>query len=421
MKGALIARGVLAGILLIGFAAAGVWSIRVGLADYYARQGTVAGARRAIALTPDRADWHVLLAELLAEQDPAGATAALQRAAALNPLDASVWIALGLRAEAQSDNGKAEQYYLRAAEVDAKFLPRWTLANFYLRHDNTEKFWYWAKAAVPMMYGDATPFFRLCGRITEDGNLIDRLEIRKPEIQAQYLSYLLGQGQIDVLDSAARHVLENHREADTPLLLAVCDRLLADKHTQKSLELWNRLAEERRIPFEQVGTAAGKLLTNANFTVEPTSHGFDWRLPAVEGVSVSRQETPPGLRLAFSGKQPEACELLLQFIPVQPDSGYEMTYTYRTSDIDPNTGISWQVLGGEKDQPLTTSESLSSQNETTGRLFFKTAPRQQLARLSLRYQRMPGTTRIEGYLVLRELRLKPAQLPSDVPRSRVMK
>ena len=54
------------------------------------------------------------------------------------------------------------------------------------------KFWFWAKQAAAMVYGDAQPMFRLCGRVEEDGKLIDRLQIRAPEVQAGYLSYLLG-------------------------------------------------------------------------------------------------------------------------------------------------------------------------------------------------------------------------------------
>ena len=101
---------------------------------------------------------------LTAEKDPAISMAALERAVALNPSDAGSWIELGLRWEADGNAGRAEQYLLRAAEVDRQYLPRWSLANFYFRRKDTEKFWAWARASAEMVYGDARPLFRCAAR-----------------------------------------------------------------------------------------------------------------------------------------------------------------------------------------------------------------------------------------------------------------
>ena len=134
-------------------------------------------------------DWH----GWCPGGDPRTAKAALLHAVAVNPWDTRSRIELGLLAEAEGDSTTSERYLLQAAETDHLFLPRWTLANYYFRRGDTSQFWGWAKEAADRVYGDAQPLFRLCGRVAEDGKLIDRLQIQSADARAGYLSYLLGQ------------------------------------------------------------------------------------------------------------------------------------------------------------------------------------------------------------------------------------
>ena len=214
------------GAALAGLAMAGAWSIREGWADYRMRQETVSATEAAIALTPDQSEYYARLAWLVSNHDPRKAKEALGRAVALNPWDARSWIELGLRAEAEGDGARSEECLLRAAKADNTFLPRWTLANYYFRHDDLAKFWFWAKQSAAMVYGDAQPLFLLCGRVEEDGKLIDRLQIRAPEVQAGYLSYLLGRNRVDLIGPAVERLVAANREADVPLLMTACERLL---------------------------------------------------------------------------------------------------------------------------------------------------------------------------------------------------
>ncbi|MGA1996890.1 MAG: hypothetical protein ABSH45_14030 [Bryobacteraceae bacterium] len=415
-------RFVVAGIVLAGFAVAASWSLRLAWADYWARQETLVGLQKALVLTGDQAAYYVRLAALLSEDDPVRATAMLQRAVALNPADARSWIELGLQYEANGEGSRAERSLLRAAEEDKEYLPRWTLANHYFRHNDTARFWFWAKAAAAMGYGDPLPIFRLCGNVEEDGKLIDRLEIRKPDMRASYLSYLVDQGRMDLVGQCSRKVLEGHRESDIPLLLTVCDRLLDTNRVADGIEIWNSLAETRRIPFGRVNPAMQSLLTNGNFGTSPTSHGFDWRLPGGEGITVAREESDAGLRLTFSGTQAESCEPLAQLVPVRAGTNYGLKWRYRTSGIAPGTGLSWRVTDTSGRRTLSVARSMSSEDEGEGELTFATPAGCRLVCLALVYQRASGTTRIEGYVVLRGVSLAPVgHSPPEGGRSPLMK
>ena len=73
----LMVRSIVLAITLAGLAAASVWSILAGLADYWARQFTVTGTERALALTPWQAAYYVQLALLIADDDPQVASDAI--------------------------------------------------------------------------------------------------------------------------------------------------------------------------------------------------------------------------------------------------------------------------------------------------------------------------------------------------------
>jgi tetratricopeptide (TPR) repeat protein len=415
-----VMRSTVLAIALTGLAAASTWSILVGWADYWARQLTVAATEKALALTPWQAGYYFQLAILISDDDPKRASEALQRAVAMNPSDSRSWIELGLRVEADGHNATAERYFLRAAEVDKEYLPKWTLANYYFRRDQESKFWFWAKAAAQMLYGDPLPLFRLSGKVVEDGNLIDRLEIRRPDIQAAYLSYLLSQNRLDLIGPATHRLLDQGRKSDVPLLLTACDRLISTKLADDALALWNGLAKARRIPYAPLAPDAERILTNDSFLPTSALQGFAWRLPTVDGISASREENPSGLRLTFSGAQPENCEPLLRVLPVRENTAYEFTALYRTTGIKPNTGLAWRVTDMNGGGTMEAPESLASEDDARAKIRFLTPAGCRLVRIALAYRRTLGTIRIEGSIVLREAGLqRTAQFPEKLP-GRVM-
>jgi len=406
-----------------GLAAAAAWSVRLGWADAWFRTETVAGTVKALSLTPDQAAYSVRLALLVSAGDPARAEAALRRAVALNPRDARAWIELGLHYEAGGNSALAERALLRAAGESHLYLPRWTLMNYYYRRHDEERFWRWAKMATPMMWGDPLPLFRLCGRVREDGELIERLDIRTPEWRAAYLFYLLDAGHAELAGPTVRRLRENQREADAPLLLLACDRLLAAGRAGEARAIWDGLAAAGRIPGGAASGGRGALLYNGDFAMPPTGRGFDWRLSGIEGVGVAREEAPAGLRLVFSGSQPESTEPLAQLTPVEPDTSYELKFDYRTSGIAAAAGPNWRIDDAYKGSVIAAGESLASEESTAGRVRFVTPPGCRLLRVALACRRRPGATRIAGYIVLRKVELRlAAQSPSgDSPRPRVMK
>jgi len=401
-----IARFLAFAMVAASFTVGALWSVRLGRADYWFRKQTLPATEKAVSITPDQAAYYYRLALLSSDDNPARSIEALERAVALNPADSQSWIELGLQHETAGDIARAGQCMLRAAKEDAQYLPRWTLANYYFRRNDPPRFWYWARQAAAMAYGDPLPLFRLCGQMEEDGNLIDRLAIRNPSVRAGYLAYLVGQNRIDLVGPPSQRVLADNRASDTPLLLAVCDRLLDRDRVDQALDIWNRLAATHRIPFAARALTTGPMPTNRAFTVAPTSQGFDWRLLEVDGVSPASEESPGGLRLTFSGRQSEHCEVLAQYVPVLENRKYRLSVLYRTSGIAAGTGLAWHITDAKGIRNLGDGPDLSAENDTPNQSYFATPPGCRLVRLSLEYRRSLGTTRIAGFIVLRSIQME---------------
>jgi hypothetical protein len=181
---------------------------------------------------------------------------------------------------------------------------------------------------------------------------------------------------------------------------------LESQNVAGALDIWNVLADNRRIPFGRLQPAEGRVLTNGDFRVSPTLQGFDWRLPAIDGVSASGEESG-GLRLTFSGGQPENCEPLVQFVPIQEHTDYELKFEYQTYGIAAGSGLGWRITGQNGSTTLVDAYNLSSEREESKTISFVTPAGGPIARVALMYRRVPGTTRIEGFIILRRVELKP--------------
>jgi hypothetical protein len=142
--------------------------------------------------------------------------------------------------------------------------------------------------------------------------------------------------------------------------------------------------------------------------VTPLLRGFDWRLPAVEGVSVSRLEQPSGVRVLFTGNNPEQSEPLLQWLPAEPGVAYAFTWRHSTRDIPSGAGPRW-VVSAEAGGILGESDHLWSDGGAAGRLVFVAPAGCRVVRLALVYQRAPGTSRFSGSVSLSELRVAAAE------------
>jgi tetratricopeptide (TPR) repeat protein len=403
-----VCRFAITGLCLAALAVGIVWNGLFAIADLCARRNQTDSTRLAMRLMPANAAYPAQLAEELYASDPPAAKSLLQKAVNLNRYDAASWIQLGLLSEAGNDLPQAEESLLQAANVDSAFLPSWSLTNFYFRRQNAGRFWYWAQRAAQMVPDDATPLFRLAWYLNPNAQEIEnRLQMKRPAVEGQFVNFLLTQGDPEAVTAAASHLLQTANKESAGTLLGACDWLLEHQRPDLALGLWNGLAAQTS--YRSLGADAP--VTNGDFGKSPLSHGFDWRLPTVEGVSSFLNAHPNTLGFEFSGEEPDSFLLLSQTVPVHEQTNYALTVDYGTSGIPPGSGIEWRVTDERTGAVLARTTSLSSEDggEQGGiaATCFTTPEEATFVNLSLLYQRQPGTVRVEGKLALKTVRLGP--------------
>ena len=328
-------------ILMIGACGVGAYeSARLGVADWLYHRDSIESLRQAASVWPNRSEPYQRLAQLAPDE----AAGYLQSALDRNPRYAKGWYDLGLQREISGDYAGAEGMLLRSASLDRRFLPAWTLANFYFRRNQPEKFWPWAQRAVEMTFTDLRPLFRLAMQFTRDPAAIASRMVNTPRAQRDFLSFLAEENLIAQAAPVAERLIRNATADDQPAILYYAERQLFAGNTVAAVQAWNALSRAGLIPHAEL--SAGRPLTNGSFANPLLSRdraaAFDWRLIQPEGVNVV--PTPPSARISFSGKQPEATELLWQFVAMVPGRRYRLTGEYRTAEMRQDTNVRWKLL-----------------------------------------------------------------------------
>jgi tetratricopeptide (TPR) repeat protein len=378
----------------------GIWySLQFARADYLFQQDTAASVREAIKAVPDSSVYYMRLSQL----DRRDAHDLLMRALSLNHYNAQAEIELGLQYEADGDFALAEKHLLAAFAVDDTYVPRWSLANYYLRRGNLPAFWGWVHKSAEMPSDDMGALFELCWRVSQDPKQLSAAIVNdNPELLRQYENFLLGKAQLTAAADVAPRLLQfGTAEADRPVLFEVLNRLVAANDGIEAQSLWKKLIAKQWV----VADAAEP--NNGDFAREPQPVSFDWSLPEYSGLH--SWPGASGLESEFTGSQPEECTVAEQALMLAPGK-YVLSYSYRTADIAAGTGIRWQIVGAKPENVLSESPDLSSDASEQGTMTFIVAPDSPLQRLRLIYKRALGTPRIEGQLMLKSVRIRPESI-----------
>jgi tetratricopeptide (TPR) repeat protein len=374
----------------------GAWSsLKIARAERLFRQDSADAIRSAIVLAPDNSAYFMRLAQL----DESHAVELLRTALRLDNYNAQADIELGLQYEAGGDPSHAEMLLLQAAAIDHTYLPRWSLANFYLRHDNIPAFWIWARSAAEMPGDDVGALFELCWRVSPDPDRIAANILNDdPQLLRQYLEFLLGKGQLQAATGAAlRLVRDEGPETDRERMFLVVNQLVDANYATEANELWHQMIQDRWVVAETTPP------NNRLFSRIPQPVSFDWALSSYDGLH--SWPGPNGLETEFTGEEPESCTFAEQTVVLEPGN-YILKSPYLTNGIEPDTGIRWQIVDARSNAVLAESSDLSSDTQQQLQLAFSVAPGNSLVRLRLVYKRSLGTTRIAGTLVIPSIEIQ---------------
>ena len=123
-------------------------------------------------------------------------------------------------------------------------------------------------------------------------------------------------------------------------------------------------------------------------------------------VSASRSVPDRSLCLEFSGSQPESCELVSQLVPLLPNRQYQIKVRYRVRSASIATGLQLSVVPVSSGKPVMVGTMNPAAEEFVEQSFpFQSPPQQAPMKILLSYNRLPGTTRMEGTLWIQSVQL----------------
>jgi tetratricopeptide (TPR) repeat protein len=293
---------------------------------------------------------------------------AFWHAAEMNPHDSSAWMTLGLAAEQAGDVQRASEYLLRAEKVDRQYLPAWTAANFFYRHANDAEFWRAAVQAAAMSYDDPAPLIDLVDH--REARAVAALErLGDTRLERGYLRFLIGECRWPEAREVAAKLESRHSAQDGELIASLSDHLIAAGQVEASLQL-----------------------TNGEFRMRPSGHGFDWRVTA-PGGGASRWE-PGRLRFWLASSTADACPLLDQWVMFARGK-YRLRFQYRTEGLAEPTWLRWVVSQQGIEEAAGPALARASGADHNGDWSFELKKR-SVYQLQLVYVRVPGTIHIEG-------------------------
>jgi hypothetical protein len=315
----------------------------------------------------------------------------------MNPYSTEAAILLASQLESRGDQAGAEVMLIELARHDRQYAPAWALSNFYFRSGKFDAFWRWTRTAASVAPGGMAPLFDLCFAATSDSSLVSRRVVEgRRSVEREYLQFLIARGRLCAARPAALRLSVNADAVDREPLLQYVDANIAAARFDEAAGVWNELCSRRLLPDAPV---SGGNLVNGNFARPILNRGFDWLTGGPEcAAGALTNAGGPALELFLTRNRPDTCEIYRQFVYLLPGTEHVLRFQYRTLDLPDPTGLRWSIGTREGPELRPIAEWTDAE--------WRWPPIQDSGRLSLLYRRDSGSTRREGILLLRRVRLE---------------
>jgi hypothetical protein len=378
----------------------GAFALLLARASVLYSQNTPQSSAAAARLVPFRASYLVRLAAW----HPDRKTDLLRRAVRLNPFETEAWIDLGLESEFDRNNtAEAEHLFREAARTNHMFVPKWTLANFYFRHEQVPQFLNWARQTLEITPYSAQPVFAEMWLLLPDGApQLAHAVPDNPNTLWQYAWYLSNSHQFAAIPPVIARLVHAAGPAmadnfgKSTIVGPILDHMLQSGYASESLQIWRSLQEGAWVHTRQPNTS--QPLSNGDFGIPIWPHGFDWLPITTPGITTEQHPQAHEFQIEFSGDQPDPCPLLQQWIPLESQRIYTVHWSAKADTPDTAADAAWHL------RTPTGAELLTSPALGTGGTWTFTFPDSTGAYLlSLEYARQPGYVRAKGLLTLTEV------------------
>ncbi len=431
--------------LALAFSGLSAFNASLARADFLRRHpdasNLAASIHESLRLDPLNAGAHTLQAELL-DQTGGNSFPAWSLANQLDPRNAEILVQLALHAGKRGDLPASEALLLRAARFNQTFFTRWSLVNYYSRHDDDENALAWAKRALARGHGDLrTVFTHLESNGQSPSDILRDVLPSSRNLMLAYLRYRVSQPDGNQVFEVSRELCQLIRvkpsgwpgldldpfanwikrsfsasPKEEKALWAALDRLIALGKANQAVQLSNLLGSldpgispDRLVPWSEA-----QLVTNSTFRAKPSQSPLDWRLALSDSVSAQLWPDQGNATVLLSGNQPQAADLLTQVIRIPPHRSYLFEAQTQSGPTTLNPGFAWTFRDARSGKSLPLSIPVPhSADWAKQSLPIPASGEDRLWLLVLEYRRASGTVRREQELRIRSVSLTPTGSDSN--------
>jgi tetratricopeptide (TPR) repeat protein len=343
--------------------------------------------------------WEAFGREFLYEpqgSQPERTTPYLLRAAALNPLEPSLWANLANVYQQTGDAQKTEAA-LRASLLTAPHSPEaaWRLANFLIVLGRTDEAIPYLRGATLANLSLRFAAFDLGWKILDaPDEMIRQIVPPVAEVQADYLAFAMSRKHL----AGSYPVWEELRRSSSPNAVkigyAYVDALTAADHIPEAVRVWDELLADTG---RSAAKPEGELCTNGDFETDLPNAGLDWRLGSDSGYKIQvdnlvAQHGSRSLRVTFDGSTNPDFGAVAEIVPVEPGREYLFTGHIKTENITSDSGPRFEIAAsspvvGERFS-LRTADRLGTNTWEEEHLDFRPGPSTHTVTVYLR--RLPS-------------------------------
>lgn len=377
-------------LLSLGLLYCTYWVAAGAIAQWYFRQQSAEGLRKAIQWDPGNPMYYAALARALSTSlegsDLDEVIRLYQKSTELRPLEAQYWAELGgvyeqveRLPEAQRAYGEAEKLFPNSPQLN------WQSGNFHLRQGNIPLA---LKSFQKVLLGDLgllPQVFDLAWRAGAEPELIlNEMIPPQPNILFAYLDYLVQKKRIDQAAEVWERILALQLSFEPKAAFPYLDALIANKRVNQLTSAWTELANRNPTRLRQRAFDPNHL-TNGDFEGEIFNGGLDWRVGILEGVVVSVDgltffDGTHSLKIQFDGTRNIDYGHVLQFVPAKPGTLYRFTGYMRVQGITTDSGPRFQIYDVYDPSKLflSTENLVGTSGWSPQQLEFQTSPDTQL-------------------------------------------
>lgn len=382
------------------------------LAAHYADRADLVSLQRAVRLEPDNAEYIYRLGRYfwMVERPPDSAIASFRTATDLNPHQSHYWLDLA-GAYQLVDQTEAQRDALENAIQADPTTPdiAWEAANLYAVEGETDKAL--KEFRVVLQNDPALPLsaLQLCWRIKPDVDVLLRDVIpRESTANTLFLDFLVSRTETAAAAKVWARLFQLQQPVDQRAVFEYIRYLIAHQEVDQARLVWQQAGSLSGLSAYQPTSA--NLVINGDFSLEVLNGGFDWLYQRTQDVTLAMDPSQAhsgsrSLSLIFDSRGMNDAGIL-QLIPVQPNTTYEFSASFKAEDMQGAGGPQFMIQDFYKNTIYFSSEYLKDADfwkQSNGD--FTTGPDTRL--LVLHIARNPEGSPIKGKLWIDGVHLAP--------------